>query len=565
MSLPYAYTPQIWPSVITTLMLIALAVYSWHRRSVPGALPFCIALIFGTLWMIGISMEVAAVDASTQIFWIKFQTVWLLPSVTGITCFLLEFAWPGRWLTRRNLVLLFIPSLLALGMIFTNDLHHLVWQGFADVREVIPLIGSGYWFILAYAYALTLVNLVVLVWLFIRSPQHRWPVVFILTGQVGLRVVYTLEAAQVIRTDLPIEAVTFWFQILMYMIALYGFRILDPIPLANQTVISQMREGMLVVDREGRVAGMNPAAGKILGASDRQVRGRPVRELLPSCTNLQAGSLGEIEISLGEGSEIRDYLLASSLLKDWRGQEAGHLLLLRDVTEQKQAQAQLVEQQQALAMLHEREHLARELHDNLGQVFAFVNTQGQTILRLLSRGDIATADAYTRRLVEVAREADVDIRESILGLRVALSGQEFFPLLNQYLARYEKNYAIHTELERPESMQDGLFDPLIEVQLLRILQEALTNVRKHAGANSVRIAFAFENHCIAVTVQDDGLGFDHSTQSGELGEHVGLRVMRERAEEVGGSLWIGSSPGAGTRVVVRLPVKSNSEKAADNA
>jgi len=78
-----------------------------------------------------------------------------------------------------------------------------------------------------------------------------------------------------------------------------------------------------------------------------------------------------------------------------------------------------------------------------------------------------------------------------------------------------------------------VFEPLIEVQLLRILQEALTNVRKHAGANCVRIAFAFENHCTTVTIQDNGQGFDPGGGPGESGEHVGLRVMRERAEEVG--------------------------------
>jgi signal transduction histidine kinase len=257
--------------------------------------------------------------------------------------------------------------------------------------------------------------------------------------------------------------------------------------------------------------------------------------------------------------EAHCYELNFSPLHDFRGLPIGHLLLLHDVTEQRRSQAQILEQQQALATLTERERLARELHDSLGQSFAFVNTQGQTIRRLLSRGDIATADEYTRRLVEVAREADVDIRESILGLRVALSGQGFFPLLVQYLTRYGKNYGIRTELEKPDTMQDGVFEPLIEVQLLRILQEALTNVRKHAGANCVRIAFAFENNCASVTVQDDGQGFDPGAWSGDLGEHVGLRVMRERAEDVGGNLSLHSIPGQGTDVVVRLPVKSDEE------
>ncbi len=116
---------------------------------------------------------------------------------------------------------------------------------------------------------------------------------------------------------------------------------------------------------------------------------------------------------------LRHYTLSILALKDFRQLEIGYLLMLRDVTEQKHVQAIVLEQQRASAMLQERERLARELHDSLGQVFAFINTQGQTVTRLLGRGDIPTAIAYLDRLVDVAREADLDIHESILGLRAA--------------------------------------------------------------------------------------------------------------------------------------------------
>jgi signal transduction histidine kinase len=249
-----------------------------------------------------------------------------------------------------------------------------------------------------------------------------------------------------------------------------------------------------------------------------------------------------------------------SALKDFRQLEIGHLLILRDMTEQKQAQAKIVEQQQAMAMLHERERLARELHDSLGQVFAFINTQGQTIHRLLDRGDISTAQQYVDRLVEVTRDADMDIRESILGLRATLFEHGFFLILEQYLARFEKNFNIRTELLKPETLGNDVFNPLVEVQLMRILQEALTNVRKHAGADSVRITFTPKDSCIWMTIQDDGQGFDSRTRYGKVDEHVGLRVMQERAEEVGGSVMVHSETGQGTVVEVCMPVKEGGAK-----
>ena len=86
------------------------------------------------------------------------------------------------------------------------------------------------------------------------------------------------------------------------------------------------------------------------------------------------------------------------------------------------------------------------------------------------------------------------------------------------------------------------------------MQVALTNVRKHAGTRCVRVAFAVDSGRARVTVQDDGQGFDPGARDDGSRQHVGLRVMRERAEQVGGRLEVISRPGEGTRVVVEVPL-----------
>jgi PAS domain S-box-containing protein len=561
MSGNYAYTPYIWPPFLTVILLATLSAYGWRRRSVPGALPFMIGCLFAALWAVGSVMEYAAVDVETKIFWAKFQSVWPLPLAIAIFCFVLEYAWPGRWLTRRDLTLLSIPWLLILGLILTNDLHHLAWRSFEFDGSILPRLGPAGWIMLAYAYGVVITNIVVLAWLFLRSPFHRWPVFVLLLGQLGGRTVFLLERFDILHSILPIDVLGMGFEFLMYAIVLFGFRLFDPIPLANQMAIEQLQDGVLVLDPQGRVASLNPAAEEILGKPSRLALGESVRELLPAYQDGHLSGAGKtvIEFSAGEGSSVRDYTLRISHLRDWRGMEIGRLLLLRDVTEPKRAREQQRQQQKQLAMLNEREWLARELHDSLGQVFAFVNSQGQTIRRLLARGDVATADEYVARLVEVAREADVDIRESILGLRVSLSGQELFPALAQYLERYEKNYGIHTILDWPETLGRRAFEPQVEVQLLRILQEALTNARKHADAHSVRVAFTVSNECAQVAIQDDGKGFDPQELSEGVENRVGLRVMRERAVEAGGSLVVQSKPGEGTLIIVTVPLRTPRE------
>ena len=553
----YVFTPNLWPSFLTVILLLSLSIYSTHKRGRPGALPFAIGSLLSGLWVAGSVLRYAAVDTSSKMFWYSFENIWQLPAATAITCFILEYAWPRRWLTHRNIILLSLVPLLDILLILTHHLYPLEWRDITTSGSSLPQQGAANWFIFSYAYVLGILNIIVLGWLFWRSPQHRRPVVIMLTGQITARLLYLLGMLNILRSDLFLDTLGIGFLFLMYAIVLFGFHLFDPVPLARQAAVEQIRAGMLVLDPGGRITNLNPAAEKILGAPASHLKNRLVKELLPAYPD-GSGSVPEeteTEFSSGTGQDTRHYAMSISALKDFRGLEMGRLVLLRDVTERRQAQAKLVEQQRALALLRERERLARELHDSLGQVFAFVNTQGQTIRRLLNRGDISTAQKYVDRLVDVARDADMDIRESILGLRTTLYEQGFFPALFQYLARYEKNCNIHAELMKPEALGEGTFEPLMEVQLLRIIQEALTNVRKHANADSVRIAFTLKGRCIWVTIQDDGQGFDSGTRLGKIDEHVGLRVMQERAEEVGGSIRVQSESGQGTVVEVCMPVK----------
>ena len=567
MSLPYAYTPLIWPSVMIVLLVIMLAVYAWRRRSVPGALPFMVGCLFGAAWAAGSVMEYATLDLATKTAWFKFEVVCQPPIVTAITCFFLEYAWPGRWLTRRNLILLSIPCFISLISVYTNDLHHLSWLGLAYDGRVIWQPGTVTWIIIVYAFVgLGILNLIVFAWLFQRSPQHRLPVVLMLIGQIVGRTIYALDSARMIPSILPITILGMAFEFLVYAVALFGFRILDPIPHARQTAIEQLQAGMLVLDPLGNVVSLNPAARAILAKPEKQLIGHSIQDLLPSFPgDLLTAGKSQVEMSLpgehrddvGTGPESRAYHLEASALNDWRGLAVGRLLMLQDVTEQRQSQAQILEQQRALAILTERERLARELHDDLGQVLAFISTQGQVIQQLLVGGEVTKAGSYVARLIEAADEADVDIRESILSLRAPFNGQGLIPALQDYLRRYEQRYGLHIQILLPEHGLGGILEPVTEVQILRILQEALTNARKHANAHRMQITFASLDGHIQIAIQDDGQGFDpgnlHETARGGFG----LQFMRERVEAIGGSLEIQTAPGQGTEITLIVPMRES--------
>jgi len=180
------------------------------------------------------------------------------------------------------------------------------------------------------------------------------------TGQVAAGMAFLLEVIGIRHSTFPIEMLAVAVLFLVYAIVLFGFHIINPVPLAHQMALKQMHTGMLVVDSRRRVVSINPSAERILKVPAGSAMGRSISELLPDYPGeslVDAGG-GEIELSLGTEPDIRHYTLTISMFKDWWGLDSGGLLLLRDVTEQKQAQAKLIAQKQALATLQERERLA---------------------------------------------------------------------------------------------------------------------------------------------------------------------------------------------------------------
>lgn len=551
------------------LLMTMLAVYTWRRRNLPGALPFTVACLFAATWAIGSVMEYAAADPVTKIFWVKFQAAWQLPVATAITCFVLEYTWPGRWLTRRNLALLSVPPILVFLVILTDYRYHLAWRGFTFAESIQPQFSSIGWIAYAYIFGvLGTINLVIFGWLFLRSPQHRWPVVLMLVGQFGGRILYMLERTGLIHSILPIDLLGMAFEFLMYALALFGFRILDPIPLARQTAIEQLHAGMLVLDTEGKIVNLNPAASGILGVPAKHLLGHPIRELLPTglelAADLQVSGTEQVEINLpgpqrdgvGVRSEPRAYQLEVCSLTDWRGLVVGRLLLLHDITAQKQAQAKFLEQQRSLAMLHEREQLARELHDGLGQVLGYIKMQGQAARDLLAQNKASAADRGLEQLVAVAHAAQDDVREYILGATATTRSQSgFLATLQKYLETFGQRYLLRTELTAPPEWSDEILEPTAEMQLLRIIQEALTNARKHAQAESVQVWIELGDSIVKVVIADDGVGFDPESVGSDVDQKYGLGFMRQRAHEAGGSIWIDAAPGLGTRVNVEVPTR----------
>ena len=195
----------------------------------------------------------------------------------------------------------------------------------------------------------------------------------------------------------------------------------------------------------------------------------------------------------------------------------------------------------------ERSRLARELHDETGQALTSILLGLQSIRAADSAADADHAVAEVRTLIVQALQ---DVRRLAVELRPsALDDFGLAPAVERLAATFEERTGIHTAIEA--NLPEGRMPPEIETVLYRVIQEALTNVVKHAGAERVSIVIAQRGDGISVVVEDDGRGFEaHDVRDDALGV-VG---MRERVALVGGTLEVESAPGAGTTVAAYVPV-----------
>lgn len=157
-----------------------------------------------------------------------------------------------------------------------------------------------------------------------------------------------------------------------------------------------------------------------------------------------------------------------------------------------------------------------------------------------------------RELANAAREAYGDVREAIVDLRT-LPGptRSLEDVLREYADRWTEQSGISIRLVVQGELT---IPPGIELQLVRIIQESLTNVRKHAKAATATIDIRRANGALLLTVKDDGVGFTQDARTRSVFPRFGLTTMRERAESVGGVFSVDSTPGAGTTVTVQVPI-----------
>ncbi|HYM84182.1 MAG TPA: sensor histidine kinase [Candidatus Dormibacteraeota bacterium] len=270
-----------------------------------------------------------------------------------------------------------------------------------------------------------------------------------------------------------------------------------------------------------------PLAGRV---PDTEWISRPLRS--------PDGSLGELCVVREHGG-------------GFRSSEQTLLAALADLAAVAVRTARLRDAEQQWTILAERDRIARELHDSMAQVLGVIHLKLRSLESAATARPAALAPDLTE-LADMADEAYRDVREAILGLRETIpSDGGLEGALREYLRKFTRQTGIQATLLCEGDVR-SMLPPRSEVQLLRVVQEALTNVRKHSGARRATVTLDCTTHPPRLVIEDDGGGFEPSRVAASFDGGFGLASMRERVEGIGGALDVHTAPGQGTRIVVRL-------------
>jgi two-component system nitrate/nitrite sensor histidine kinase NarX len=208
----------------------------------------------------------------------------------------------------------------------------------------------------------------------------------------------------------------------------------------------------------------------------------------------------------------------------------------------------LVAREKEMAVSEERNLLAQELHDSIAQSLAFLNLEAQMVQKALGQGDLPEVQEGLGRMREGIQESYDDVRELLVHFRTRFGESDVETAIRALLGRFKGDTGIDAELK--QSGTGVPLSPETQIQVLHVIQECLSNARKHSRAKRVTVELERGPEYV-FRMTDDGEGFDPDAQ---IDGHVGLSIMRERAQRIGGQIAVESRPGGGTCVTLRLPI-----------
>ncbi|MFA6127929.1 MAG: histidine kinase N-terminal 7TM domain-containing protein [Bacteroidales bacterium] len=354
----------------TSLVSCFVALLALQRKSVKGAKELSWLMMAAGLGAFFLIFETAATSAIQKIFWAKLEYIGGAATPVLYLIFVLRFAGFDKFLTRKNILVMFVFPAISLLLAMTNEKHNLFWSGFSEIYGKTNLMeyyhGMGFWiFYLAYSYVLLVLATIFLFRYIIRNTQpfrlKGWIIFIGCMCPWFASVLYLTGLNPVPGLDLVPISIILSGILMVYAILYYQF--LDFVPIARETLVETMTDGIMALDEQNQIQDINEAAMVFLGITNRNIIGQTARPsqasaswLLEAIINQASGSTIEIK------SNTKTYRILKQPIKK---QVGSNLIVIQDITEQVARQLEILK---AEARYHNMFTMFRLMSDNMSDM-----------------------------------------------------------------------------------------------------------------------------------------------------------------------------------------------------
>jgi PAS domain S-box-containing protein len=586
-SFDWHFTLLALPLLLVFSLSIGLVFYTWRHRASVVSLPFLFACIAVGLWSLGYALEISVTNLDAKIFFAGWEYIGISTAPVAWAALGIRYTDQRRWLRWRYLGLaLLIPlitSVLALTTRQHDLIHTRIWL---DTSGPIPMMaaefGIWFWVHTAYSYCMLLFGSFLLLRQAWSSRNLYRAQTFLIVIGVLIpwisNIVYLSLSSLFVIDPTPIA---FNLSMVAFAWAIYRFRFLDLLPIAYQKIVEYMPDSVLVLDKDNRIAALNPSVTHLLNMTPQSLMGREVKSVLANwqefidrCLNLGEGR-AEIKLERPQRSALW-FDVQMVPLRDRSGQIEGRLGILRDITDRKHHELALaLARDEALSANHFKTQLLSSVSHDLQAPLTAIEDSSQRLMR----GGLTAEQQHAMENVHKSSQhlgsliAELLDHAQLEAGKLTLRNGPVSP--NELANTIAASMRILAEAKQLtySSTIDTELPPLLlgdAERLQQILQNLVGNAIKFTSAGSVNVKlFRVSGQQWALRVTDTGPGipadaqasifepFSQISQSNRA-EHpgfgLGLSIVKQLATIMGGEVHLHSQTNNGSTFTVILPL-----------
>ena len=503
-------------------------------------------------WAFGYAMELAFVNEQIKILWAKLEyfSIVSLPAIWLIM--VLQYIGKKEWITRRNILLLSIEPAIVLFLVWTNEFHHLIWKNI-DVISINSMTllqvthGVAFWLNVVYSYILLFFTFFLLIHALFYLPSiYKKQIVALIFGILAPWIGNALYIFNLNPFE-PIDLTPFAIFVsgLAATLAVLRLRFLDIVPVARETIIENMEDGVIILDIQNRIVDANPATEKILGYPISKAIGQPIDEFFknnPELLEHFKKNETEKEIFIGNENK-RYYVLRSSPLLDKQYHKVGRLLILRDITKHKMDEIKIKRLNEELQLMNKimRHDIATDLQVIQGLLELYFEDKDKQLLE-------KAAKRIEKSINLIRRMRDAEL--------LATSGLKMKEYnIRGVVENVAKNYPIDFNLK-------GECIVRADDAIYSVIDNIIGNAVLHGKTDRIDVIIEDRDSICEIRIADYGKGipdeikdkiFEKRFSYGEWkGSGLGLYIVKKIIERYGGSINVEDNEPNGAVFIIKL-------------